>query len=99
MINRWKILLYGGAFFLLGNSLFAQDSAAYNWGLTLNAVISTVIYSILGLIVLLIGYKVFDWMTPYDFQKEIAEDDNTAVGVMIAGVFIALAIIIAAAIV
>jgi hypothetical protein len=60
--------------------------------------LEAIVYSILGLIVLLIGFKVLDFVTPFSLNKEIAEDDNTAAGVMVAGMMIALGIIIAASI-
>ena len=58
----------------------------------------SVIYSIIGLIVLLLGYMLFDFVSPFSLEKEIKEDDNVACGVIIAGLMIALGIIIHAAI-
>lgn len=66
----------------------------------LHGVASSVIYSLLGLMILILGFKIFDlpWITPFSLNKEIAEDDNTAAGLVVAGLLIALGIIIAAAI-
>jgi len=61
-------------------------------------VIESVVFSIVGLVVLLIGYKIFDVVTPYHLNHEIAEDNNTAAGVAVAGLLIALGLIVAAAI-
>jgi uncharacterized membrane protein YjfL (UPF0719 family) len=41
---------------------------------------------------------IFDKITPGSLWKELLEDQNTALGVLMAGVAIAIAIIIAAAI-
>jgi uncharacterized membrane protein YjfL (UPF0719 family) len=68
------------------------------WSL-LSGIIGTIVYSALGLIVLLIGFKIFDMMTPFSLNKEIAEDDNVAAGVVVAGIMVALGIIVAAAII
>jgi uncharacterized membrane protein YjfL (UPF0719 family) len=64
----------------------------------LHDLVAAVIYSILGIIILMIGFKVLDIVTPFDLNKEIAEDDNPAAGVVVAGMMIALGIIVAAAI-
>ncbi|MFQ6044269.1 MAG: DUF350 domain-containing protein [Candidatus Poribacteria bacterium] len=63
-----------------------------------NGVIGTVVYSALGLAVLFIGFKIFDLVTPFSLNKEIAEENNVAAGVVVAGIMIALGIIVAAAI-
>ena len=61
-------------------------------------VIESVVFSVVGLIILLIGYKIFDAVTPYHLNHEIAEDNNTAAGVAIAGLLIALGLIVSHAI-
>ncbi|MBC8234360.1 DUF350 domain-containing protein [bacterium] len=68
------------------------------WSL-LNGIVGTVVYSALGLAVLLIGFKIFDIVTPFSLNREIAEDNNVAAGVVVAGIMIALGIIVAAAII
>ena len=59
---------------------------------------SSVIYALVGMILFMLGYKVFDWISPMDLDKELAEDQNIAAGIVVAGIFIGLAIIIASAI-
>lgn len=56
-------------------------------------VIST-IYALLGMVLLFVGYRVFDWMTPADMQKKIFEEGNVAVGVLAGSFIIGLAIVI-----
>lgn len=51
-------------------------------------------FSILGIILMALGYKVLDWVVPADFNKEL-EKGNLAVGVVVAGLLIGIAIIIA----
>jgi len=60
--------------------------------------VGALIYSVLGIIILLIGFKIFDKATPFDLNKEIAEDNNAAAGIAVAGMLIALGVIVAAAI-
>ncbi len=73
------------------------DGPMINFKVLAGLIIEGVVFSIVGLIVLMIGYKVFDWATPYDLNRQIAEENNTAAGVAVAGVLIALGIIVAAA--
>ena len=96
-----RVMVLGGSV-LTALPALAQDAepaSAAVGGLTATALLGTRIYSILGLIILLAGFKVFDVFTPYKLHKELAEDQNVAIGVMVAGLFIALAIVIASAIV
>jgi hypothetical protein len=61
-------------------------------------IIESIVFSIVGLAILLVGYKIFDMVTPYHLNHEIAEQNNTAAGVAIAGIMIALGLIVSAAI-
>ena len=65
--------------------------------LTPGVILVSLIYSVLGMIFLMIAYKVFDLVNSLDFTREL-EKNNQALGTVIAGFFIAIAIIIAAAI-
>lgn len=60
--------------------------------------ILSLIYSGLGLIIFIIAFVVVNRLTPGSLWKEIIEDHNTALGVMMAGVAIAISILIAASI-
>ncbi len=60
-------------------------------------IVEGVVFSVVGLIILMIGYKVFDLATPYDLNRQIAEENNTAAGIAVAGVLVSLGIIVAAA--
>lgn len=59
-------------------------------------VISTILYTALGVILMGICWKVIDWLTPFPIMKEIEQDQNMALSILIGSVFIALSIIIAA---
>ncbi len=64
----------------------------------IHVLILSVIYAILGMVFLYVGYKVFDLVTPTDMQKDIFENGNTAVAITVGAFIIGLAIVIAAAI-
>lgn len=59
--------------------------------------VGSLIYSAVGIVIFLIGFKIFDWLVPCDFNKEL-ENKNIAIAIVIAGFFIGLSIIIAATI-
>ncbi len=61
-------------------------------------VVETVIYCALGVIVFGISFFIMNKITPFSIRKEIEEDQNTSLGIIIAGVIVGLSIIIAAAI-
>lgn len=62
------------------------------------ALIGSVLYSVLGIVLMIIGFIVVDRITPYDLWKELIESRNQALATVVAAFTIAIAIIIAAAI-
>jgi uncharacterized membrane protein YjfL (UPF0719 family) len=51
------------------------------------------LFGLLGILIMAIGYIIFDKMIPLDFNKEL-EKNNVAVGIVIAGLLIGIAIIV-----
>lgn len=60
--------------------------------------IESIVYSIFGLAVFGLAYVVFDKITPFCITKEIEEDQNVALAILLGSVMIGLSIIIASAI-
>jgi uncharacterized membrane protein YjfL (UPF0719 family) len=50
-----------------------------------------IVGAILTLIFMVVGYKIFDKMTPFDTSKQLAEK-NVAVGIVVGSIFIGLGI-------
>ncbi|MGV3524161.1 MAG: DUF350 domain-containing protein [Candidatus Sericytochromatia bacterium] len=65
--------------------------------LTPGVLLVSFIYAALGMIFLMVAYKIFDLVNALEFTKEL-EKNNQALGTVVAGFFIAIAIIVAAAI-
>lgn len=59
--------------------------------------LSVLIYSFIGFIIFLLALFIMDKLAPFSMQKEIEDDQNTALAIIMGSVFIALAIIIQAA--
>ena len=57
---------------------------------------AAVVYSGLGIVVFALAFVVIDKLTPYDLWQELIAKQNRALGTVVAGMSIALGIIIAA---
>ena len=66
--------------------------------LNLKAVAASVIYSVLGIVILAVSFYAFNRLTPGTLRKEILEDQNTALAILGAAFMLAVALIISAAI-
>jgi uncharacterized membrane protein YjfL (UPF0719 family) len=60
--------------------------------------VSSIVFTILGLVMFAAAYKVLGWILPFSIRKELEEDQNTSVGIVLGCMMLGLAIIIAAAI-
>jgi putative membrane protein len=61
-------------------------------------VVTTIVFVVIGLIVFALAFLVITKATPFSVRKEIEEDHNTALAIVIASVILGVALIIAAAI-
>ena len=59
-------------------------------------IVSTIFYTFFGLSLLLASWWLIELFTPFSLRKELEEDQNIAIGILMGAMFIALAIIIAA---
>ena len=64
----------------------------------LQALLQSLLFSAVGLIVFVVGIWVIRMILPFDVHKEIEVDQNTALGIVMGSFIIGLAIIVAAAI-
>jgi putative membrane protein len=62
------------------------------------ALVGTVVYSAIGVIVMFVSFVIIDKITPYDLWKELCENRNQPIATLAAAIFIGVSIIIAAAI-
>lgn len=60
--------------------------------------ISMIFYSVVGMLLMFVAYKIIEILSPFPIVKEIEEDQNTSLAILIGSVFVAMAIIIAAVI-
>ena len=60
--------------------------------------VASIVYALIGVAIFAVAFLVMDKISPFSLKKELAEDDNIAVGIVMASIIIGLSIIIAAAI-
>ncbi len=63
----------------------------------LMTILDSTVFGVIGIILMVVGYKAIDFVMPADLNKEV-EKGNLSAGLIIAGAFIAIAIIVHAAI-
>jgi uncharacterized membrane protein YjfL (UPF0719 family) len=66
----------------------------FNPGYLLNAIV----YAVLGIVIFSGAFMFIDRLTPYDLWKEICENRNVALAIMVGAMSIGVCIIIAAAV-
>ncbi len=62
------------------------------------ALIGSVVYSLIGTILVVLFFVIIDRITPYDLWKELIENRNQPLATVVAAFALAIAIIVAAAI-
>lgn len=69
-----------------------------DWSILLYDVVDTVIYSLAGIVLLGIGFLIVTFFTPFSIKKEIEDDQNISLGIIIGAVIIGISIIVASVI-
>jgi putative membrane protein len=60
--------------------------------------LGSILYALVGVVVFWISFIVIDKITPYDLWKELIEQRNTALAMVVAAMCLGVSIIVAAAI-
>ena len=63
------------------------------------SLLTSIVYGLLGFILLLIGYYIFEIITPWSVKEELISHRNPAVAMVVAAFILGMAIVIAAAII
>jgi putative membrane protein len=62
------------------------------------AVVSSAIFAGIGLVVFGLAFWIMNKLSPFSIKKEIEEDHNTALAIIMAGVIIGVSLIISSAV-
>jgi uncharacterized membrane protein YjfL (UPF0719 family) len=60
--------------------------------------LASVLFAVLGFVLLYVGFRLFDVVTPADIAHKVFEEGNVAAALVVASFVIAMALIIASAI-
>jgi uncharacterized membrane protein YjfL (UPF0719 family) len=64
----------------------------------MKTVVASLVYSLVGVAVFALSFLVIKAVTPFSIRKEIEEDHNTALAIVIGSVILGISLIISAAI-
>jgi putative membrane protein len=67
-------------------------------GTPLNNVVNAVVYAAIGIVIFAAAFLIIDKATPYNLWKEIVQEHNTALAILIGTMSLGICIIIAAAV-
>ncbi|WP_353236475.1 DUF350 domain-containing protein [Diaphorobacter ruginosibacter] len=62
------------------------------------ALLGTLVYALLGVVIFWVSFIIVDKLTPYDLWAEIVEKHNKALAMVVAAMCLGISIIVAAAI-
>ena len=63
--------------------------------ITLEAAGGSLAFGAIGIVLTILGYKTFEWLSPIEVEKELAERQNIAVAIVAAAIILGTAIIAA----
>lgn len=60
--------------------------------------INALVFSLLGIVLFVVAFAIMDRVTPYSLWKEIVEEQNVALAVLVGAMSLGMCVIIAAAV-
>jgi len=69
----------------------------FQWQALLQAVLESVVFTSIGIVFFGIAFLIVQKVAPFSLRKEIEEDQNVALGIVIGSVIIGVALIVSAA--
>ena len=67
-------------------------------GILLNNVANAIVYAAIGIVIFAGAFLVIDKVTPYNLWKEIVQEHNTALAILLSAMSLGICIIIASAV-
>jgi putative membrane protein len=80
----------------MSHLLLAADTVKHM--VNLNDVVNALVYTGLGVVVFGMAFLLMIFVMPFSVRKEIEEDQNTSLGIIMGSIIIGLALIIASAV-
>jgi putative membrane protein len=79
-------------------TILTSPAALVPYNLLPELVVSTLAFSIIGILLFALAFWIMDRVTPFSLRKELEEDHNTALAIVIGSVIIGIALIVSAAV-
>ncbi len=67
-------------------------------GVQLSNVVNAIVYAAIGIVIFAGAFLVIDKVTPYNLWKEIVQEHNTALAILLGAMSLGICVIIAAAV-
>ena len=61
-----------------------------------HSLLASVAFGLVGIVMAIVGFKLFDWAIPFDLEKEMCQEKNVAVGILAAAIVLGICHIIVA---
>ena len=92
--------MMGCTMIVVSSSFAAAGERAASWRpeTLMMAAVSTAVFSMIGIVMAIIGFKLFDAVTPFKLEAEIAEKQNVAVAILCGAMVLGICLIVAAAV-
>jgi uncharacterized membrane protein YjfL (UPF0719 family) len=81
-----------------GGATGPGDTGALTFHAIVRGVVSSLVYSGIGLVMFALAFVIINKSVPFSLRKEIEDDQNIALGIVIASVIIGIAMIVSAAV-
>jgi putative membrane protein len=62
------------------------------------AAVASAVFGLIGILLVILGFKLFDWLTPGKLQDEIIQKNNIAAAILAGAFIVGICIVIAAAV-
>jgi hypothetical protein len=98
-MRQWLVRVWAvGIGAVLASAAWGQAEprpGAYQPTTLLDAIISTFVFGFIGIVLAILGFKLFDLATPFALEAEICERQNLAVAILSGAMVLGICIIVA----
>ncbi len=77
---------------------WAAEGEVVDSGRLLRGLWSSLVYGVVGIALSILGFRLFDWVSPFNLEKEISEHKNVAVGIICGAMILGICIVVSVAI-
>jgi uncharacterized membrane protein YjfL (UPF0719 family) len=67
-------------------------------GIQIVNVVNAIVYAAIGIIIFALAFAIIDKVTPYNLWKEIVQEHNTALAILLGAMSVGICVIIASAV-